>query len=65
MEGNSLSTFYLVIFVVFLFCNFLSRDEFYSEICVAVECVLSYPPGKSARGAEVLLHPGVDALVKM
>lgn len=28
MEGNSLSTFYLVIFVVLLFCNFLSRDVF-------------------------------------
>jgi len=31
------------------------------ELCVAVECVSSYPMGKSAQGAVDLLHPGVDA----
>lgn len=32
------------------------------ETCVAVECVLSYPMGKSAQGVGAILHPGVDAL---
>lgn len=66
MEGDSLSKFYLVIFVVLLFFPLSSHVmSFFSETCVAVECVWSYPPGKSAPGAEVPLHPGVDALVKM
>lgn len=30
--------------------------------CVAVECVLNYPPGKSAREAVAPLHLGVDGL---
>jgi len=33
------------------------------EPCVAVECVLNYPPGKSALEAVAPLHLGVDALV--
>lgn len=36
-----------------------------SETCVAAECVLSYPLGKSAQGAVFLLHLGIDAPVKI
>lgn len=36
--------------------------KFCLEPCVAVECVLSYRPEKSAQGAEVLLRHGIDAL---
>lgn len=35
------------------------------ETCAAVESALSYQLGKSAQGVVVLLHPGVDALVKI
>lgn len=38
------------------------HENFCLEPCVAVECVLSYRPGKSAQGAAVLLHRGVGAL---
>lgn len=50
--------FYLVCFSLF---NVIPC----SETCVAVECVLSYPLGKSAQGAVFLLHLGIDAPVKI
>lgn len=52
-----------VVFWLFLFFCTVSLDNFFTEQCVAVECVLSYPLGKSAPEAVALPHPGIDALV--
>lgn len=57
--------------VVSFFCLFVFFENFHTcaffclEPCVAVACVLSYPLEKSALGAVALLHPGIDALVKI
>lgn len=45
-----------------IFFKPILRDDFCLGQCVALKCVLSYPPERSALGAVALLHPGIDAL---
>lgn len=69
MEGEFFSTCQLLLSFVglcfYLVCFSLFNVISCSETCVAVECVLSYPLGKSAQGAVFLLHLGIDAPVKI